>query len=99
MTRCSFGLVAAAGRAAGVDCTTRRQYERDPALWAPWCAFVTPAEGSSCESSQPFGAYRSDTAHTFAMDSSIVLEEAAEEGNLYTSAVAEVWIYLSTSVY
>ena len=29
------------------------------------------------------------------MDSSIVLEEAAEEGNLYTSADAEVWIYLS----
>ena len=33
------------------------------------------------------------------MDSSIVLEEAVEEGNLYTSAVAEVWIYLSTSVH
>ena len=39
------------------------------------------------------------TVNAFAMDSSIVLEEAAEEGNLYTSAVAEVWIYLSTSVY
>ena len=40
-----------------------------------------------------------EPAHPFAMDSSIVLEEAVEEGNLYTSAVAEVWIYLSTSVH